>query len=88
VGELGGVARVLEDANAVSAEALGPGQDNGVVVLLELVGSVGAVPVDLVVRVDHVARLALLVKDVGGLGLTVEHPSGFNQMRLKGVNVV
>jgi len=79
---------VLEDANVIGAEALGHGQDDGVVVLLELVGSVGAVLVDLVVRVDHVARLALLVKDVGGLGLTVEHPSGFNQIRLKGVDVV
>jgi len=45
--------------------------------------------VDLVVRDDHVARTALLGgEDIGRLSLAVDNPSGFNQMRLKGVNVV
>ena len=79
---------MLKDANAIGAEALEHSQDDGVVGLLELVDSVGVILVDLVVRVDHVARLALLVKDVGELGLTVEYPSGFNQERLKGMDIV
>ena len=44
--------------------------------------------VDLIVRVDHVARVALLVQDVGGLGLTVEHPCGCDQARLEDFEIL
>lgn len=89
VGELGSVTRVLEDAKAVDAEALRHGQDDCVVVLLELVAVGAILGVGLVIRVDHVARTTLLGgEDISVRGLAVENPSGFDQVRLKGMNVV
>ena len=88
--DLWSVTRLLEDTNAVNTKALREEDDNSVVVLLELLGSVGMMfGVGLIVRVDHVTRTAILGgEDISALSLAVENPFGFDEVRLEGMDVV
>jgi hypothetical protein len=69
-------------------ETLGKSEDSSVEVMLILVDSVGIrLGIDLVVRVDDITRVAL-DKDIVGLELAVEQPSGFDETRLEGEDVL
>lgn len=88
MGELWSVSRVLVDTNAIHTEALGKSKDNSVEIVLELVGPIGmGFGIDLVIRVDDITR-AILGKDIVGLDLAVEHPSGIDQVWLEGGDVL
>ena len=79
-----------EETNTVDAKAIEHGQEDCVVVLLELVGSVGTMHgVGLIVRVDHVARTAILGgEDIGRFGLVVENSFDSDQVSHKSMDDV
>jgi hypothetical protein len=85
VGELRSVAGILEDANSVHAKTLRKSEDDSVEVMLSLVDT--WLGVNLVVRVDEFTR-ATVNKDIVRLDFAVEQPSGFDQARLKGGDVL
>ena len=70
------------------AKALGKSEHGGVEVLLKLMSSVSmGFGVDLIIRVDDLARVTL-DKDVSRLDLAVDQPSGFDQVGVESGDVL